>query len=165
MYNANDLGFYRGGVPKKGRGSIRGTAMGRPGEFHQPAVHNFLNYYHPDSKTITSEDTMKFKAFMQSDKDDFNLTRPSHPVYHDRNMEFLKDRSFWLALTCGLLGLMYGMNRYHVEVKRAARTERLSMIEDLPGHHFNNRGGVLVKKQFAGFEKYHKNVDEMMAWY
>ena len=165
MYNANDLGFYRGGVPKKGRGSIRGTAMGRPGEFHQPAVHNFLNYYHPDSKTITSEDTMKFKAFMQSDKDDFNLTRPSHPVYHDKNMEFLKDRSFWLALTCGLLGLMYGVNRYHVEVKRAARTERLSMIEDLPGHHFNNRGGVLIKKQFAGFEKYHKNVDEMMAWY
>ena len=38
-------------------------------------------------------------------------------------------------------------------------------IEKLPAHHFNNRGGVLVKKQFAGFEKYHKNLDEMMAWY
>ena len=34
QYNVNDLGFYRGGVPQKGRGSIRGTAMGRPGEFH-----------------------------------------------------------------------------------------------------------------------------------
>jgi hypothetical protein len=38
-------------------------------------------------------------------------------------------------------------------------------VENLPAHHFNNRGGVLVKKQFAGFEKYHKNIDEMMAWY
>ena len=38
-------------------------------------------------------------------------------------------------------------------------------IQDLPAHHFNNRGGVLVKKQFAGFEKYHKNTDEMMDWY
>ena len=41
----------------------------------------------------------------------------------------------------------------------------MESIEELPAHHFNNRGGVLVKKQFAGFEKYHKNVDEMMKWY
>ena len=33
-YNVNDLGYYRGGVPQKGRGSIRGTALGRPGSFH-----------------------------------------------------------------------------------------------------------------------------------
>lgn len=34
QYNVNDIGFYRGGVPSKGRGPIRGSAMGRPGEFH-----------------------------------------------------------------------------------------------------------------------------------
>ena len=34
QYNVNDLGFYRGGVPQKGRGAIRGAALGRPGEFH-----------------------------------------------------------------------------------------------------------------------------------
>ena len=38
-------------------------------------------------------------------------------------------------------------------------------IENLPAHHYNNRGGVLVKKQFAGFEKYHKNLEETMQWY
>ena len=38
-------------------------------------------------------------------------------------------------------------------------------LENAPAHHYNNRGGVLVRKQFAGFEKYHKNIDEMMAWY
>lgn len=46
MYNANDLGYYRGGVPAPGRGAIRGKAIGIPGEFHAPAVHNFLNNYH-----------------------------------------------------------------------------------------------------------------------
>jgi hypothetical protein len=35
----------------------------------------------------------------------------------------------------------------------------------MPGHHFHNRGGVLIEKKFQGFEKYHKNADEMMAWY
>jgi len=34
QYNVNDLGFYRGGVPSKGRGAIRGASMGVPGEFH-----------------------------------------------------------------------------------------------------------------------------------
>jgi len=33
-YNVNDLGFYRGGIPKKGRGPIRGNALGPAGEFH-----------------------------------------------------------------------------------------------------------------------------------
>lgn len=45
-YNVNDLGYYRGGVPEKGRGPIRGKAIGVAGEFHAPAVHNFLNNYH-----------------------------------------------------------------------------------------------------------------------
>ena len=34
QYNVNDLGYYRGGVPGKGRGAVRGTAMGVPGEYH-----------------------------------------------------------------------------------------------------------------------------------
>lgn len=165
QYNVNHIGLYRGGVPQKGRGAIRGESLGVPGEFHQPKVHNFLNYYHPDSKIINSEDSIKFKAFMLSDKDDFNMSRPSHPMYYDRNMEFLKDRSFWLVLLLGMGAAAYAKNRYHCEVERARRTERLGNIENLPAHHFNNRGGVLVKKQFVGFEKYHKNLDEMMAWF
>ena len=34
QYNANHLGFYRGGVPVRGKGAVRGTSMGRPGGFH-----------------------------------------------------------------------------------------------------------------------------------
>ena len=165
QYNVNHLGLYRGGVPQKGRGPIRGASLGRPGEFHQPKIHNYLNFYHPDAKIINSEETAKFKAYMISDKDDFQLTRPSQAKYVDRNMEFMKDRSFWLALLLGLFGLMYASNRIEVERARMQRWTRMQDILDLPGHHYNNRGGVLVKKQFAGFEKYHKNIDEMMDWY
>lgn len=48
-YNVNYLGHYKGGLPAKGRGAIRGTALGPIGDFHQPSVHNFLNNYHQDS--------------------------------------------------------------------------------------------------------------------
>lgn len=165
QYNANHLGFYRGGVPQKGRGPIRGSAMGRPGEFHDPKMHNFLNFYHPDAKMVSSEDTVKFKAYMLSDKDDFNMTRPSHPMHYDREMNFMKDRNFWLALICGMFSFMWLKNRYYIEQERMRRWERMGNLEDAPAHHFNNRGGVLIKKQFAGFEKYHKNTEEMMEWY
>jgi hypothetical protein len=31
-------------------------------------------------------------------------------------------------------------------------------------HHVHNRGGILIKKAFVGFEKYHRNNNEMMTW-
>ena len=146
QYNVNDLGFYRGGVPQKGRGAIRGAALGVPGEFHQPKVHNFLNFYHPDAKKINSEDSVKFKAFMISDREDFKISKPSQPMYYDRNMDFLKDRSFWLLLILGMFGGLYAKNRLVLEKARMDRWDRMENIESMPAHHFNNRGGVLVKK-------------------
>ena len=94
---------------------------------------------------------------MQSDKIDFNMTRPARPMYYDRDFLFMKDRSFWLRLILlSLLGL-YSWNKIYVERDRWMRWERLESLADLPAHHFHNRGGVLIKKQFTGFEKIHKN--------
>jgi hypothetical protein len=36
QYNVNDLGYYKGGLPQKDRGPIRGKAIGNVGEFHSP---------------------------------------------------------------------------------------------------------------------------------
>lgn len=54
-YNVNDIGFYRGGVPKRGRGNVRGNATGAPGVFHSPQMHNFMSGEHPDSFRVTPE--------------------------------------------------------------------------------------------------------------
>jgi hypothetical protein len=35
----------------------------------------------------------------------------------------------------------------------------------LPAHHFVNRGGVVLEKEFVGFEKYHTNDKSLMEWY
>ena len=43
-YNVNHLGYYKGGVPQPNRGAIRGKALGRPGAFHAPDLHNFLDF-------------------------------------------------------------------------------------------------------------------------
>jgi DnaJ-class molecular chaperone len=102
-YNANDLGYYRGGVPMKNRGPLRGSATGMVNEFHHPTHHNFLNNYHPDSKEVSSEDSVKFKNFMQADKIPLTMTRPQHLTYYDTDLDFSKDRRFWGGLVMFML--------------------------------------------------------------
>jgi len=165
MYNVNDLGYYRGGVPSKGRGPIRGAAIGAPGEFHAPAVHNFLENYHQDSAVVTSEEAVKFKAFMSSDKYDHTRSRPTHPMHYDHTFNFMADRSFWGKLVVGLVSLMFLKRRLKCESDRWHMWDRVEGSPTTPAHHFANRGGVLIKKQFAGFEKYHLNTPDMMNWY
>lgn len=45
-YNVNDLGYYRGGVPRANRGIVRGDSLGPAGNFHLPNIHNYLNNQH-----------------------------------------------------------------------------------------------------------------------
>ncbi len=97
QYNVNFLGYYKGGVPKEGYGAIRSKSLGNSGEFHNPAIHNALNYKHQDTAFVTSEDAVKFKHWMGTDKVDFNRSKPYYPMHYDRDYNFLKDRSFWLV--------------------------------------------------------------------
>jgi hypothetical protein len=38
-------------------------------------------------------------------------------------------------------------------------------FKGMPAHHFVNKGGVVLQRQFTGFNKYFKNSDEMIQWY
>lgn len=102
---------------------------------------------------------------MTSDQVDFNRSRPTHPMYYDREMLFRKDRSFWLSMILVMLGGMYAKAKLRVEKDRWQMWNRKENLSEMPAHHFHNRGGVLIKKQFAGFEKYHKNNNELMTWF
>jgi len=75
-----------------------------------------INFYHPDSKIINSEDAVKFKTYMLSDKESgFDITRPSHPMHYDRNFEFTRDRGFWLFMILGMLGGSYAVKKIECE--------------------------------------------------
>ena len=114
---------------------------------------------------VTSEDAVKFKAYMGTDQYDFTRSKPTHPMYYDRDLGFQKDRSFWLVVCFALIGGIYIKARFIVERDRYHMWNRRENLSDMPAHHFHNRGGVLIRKQFDGFEKYHANNDELMHWY
>lgn len=98
LYSVNHLGYYKGGLPQKDMGAVRGRSLGNPGEFHTPEIHNFLEYKHQDTHFVTQEDAVKFKHWMASDQLDFQRSRPYYPMHYDKSFDFLKDRSYFLGL-------------------------------------------------------------------
>ena len=164
-YNVNDLGYYNGGVPRKNRGAVRGDALGPAGEFHNPQIHNFIDFNHSDSNRVTAEDAIKFKHFMGTDRADFQRTMPGFPMYYDTDFNYAKDRDYWLKLILGMAFVTYAVRKVQVEKDRARMTARKEGYKNMPAHWFHNRGGVVVLKDFTGFEKYYQNGDSMMAWY
>jgi hypothetical protein len=164
MYNVNHLGYYNGGVPQKGRGAKRGKAIGNIGRLHHPDTHNFLEYAHQDTKQVTPEDQSHFQNWMLSDKADYKKTQGNYLMHYDKNFEFQRDRNFWLLFLLSIPLFQYLQAKWSIEQKRALRTKIQDEIEDMPGHYFNNRGGVLLKRQFAGFMKYYPDDGYQLAW-
>ena len=93
------------------------------------------------------------------------MTRPAHTMYYDRDFDFMKERTFFLRLTMLFLFGCYAYKKVWVEGDRLKRWDRIENLSEMPAHHFNNRGGVLIKKSFAGFEKIHRNGEDVAAWY
>ena len=71
----NFLGYYNGGIPVKNAGPRRRTNKGEnmtvPGDFHSPVNANFFDNYNPEATFVTSEDAIKFKAWMKTDQEAF----------------------------------------------------------------------------------------------
>jgi len=88
---------------------------------------------------------------MGTDKNDFLRSKPAYPMFYDRDFNYAKDRDFWLKLILGMMGTSYAIKKYQVESDRSRMTARMNGYEGMPGHHFNNRGGVVILKEFVGF--------------
>ncbi|CDW82524.1 chaperone protein [Stylonychia lemnae] len=164
-YNVNYLGYYKGGVPQKDAGPLRSKSIGNPHEFHSPQIHNYLEFNHQDTAFVSSEDAIKFKHWMGSDIVDFQRSRPYYPMHYDRNMDFLRDRSYWLGFILLVMGGSYAKLKYSQESNRWFQWIRKEELNTIPAHHLSHRGGVLFEKQFVGFEKYHQNNESLMNWY
>jgi hypothetical protein len=55
--------------------------------------------------------------------------------------------------------------KYDQEKNRWSKWERTEKLNDQLPHHLSHRGGVLLAKEFIGFEKYHQNNESLMNWY
>lgn len=162
----NFLGYYRGGVPQYRKGGARGKAAGNPGFLHSPHAHNYYEFPHQDTAQVTSEDALAFKHYMNTDKTEFMRAQPYYPMYYDRNWNFIRERYYWLNLLLLMFGATVLKGRYEIEKERWTQWWRKERFEQeaIP-HHYVNRNGVVLEKEFVGFEKYYQNDAALMAWY
>ena len=114
---------------------------------------------------MTAEDAVKFKHWMGSDIVDFQRSRPYYPMHYDKNFDFMKDRTFWLGFLLLSSALVYISYKQKYELDRWRMWKRREHLAEQPAHHFINRGGVLLEKEFVGFEKYHTSNQAIMDWY
>jgi hypothetical protein len=56
-----------------------------------------------------------------------------------------------------MTGVWFVQRKYSIEANRWMRWDRMENLKDKPAYHYSNRGGVLIEKQFVGFEKYFRN--------
>jgi hypothetical protein len=91
---------------------------------------------------------------MTSDKVDFNRSYPAYPMHYDQDFNYRKDRQFWLKVLLSLYFGTYAYRKLDLESKRLRYIKRMEGFPNMPAHHFHNRGGVVVLKDFVGFEKY-----------
>jgi hypothetical protein len=67
-------------------------------------------------------------------------------MYFDRDLLFMKDRSFWLGMLALIFGGIYLKAKLVFEADRWHMWNRRENLSSMPAHHFHNRGGVLIKK-------------------
>jgi len=67
-FGVDSIGRYKGGVPQKGKGQIRGNAMGAPHEAHDTLLINMKINADPTEQFVTPEDALAFKHYMNEDK-------------------------------------------------------------------------------------------------
>lgn len=164
-FNVGHLGYYNGGLPREGAHNFRGKAMNAPGEKHNSRMHNTTEYNDLSGFRVGKAQAQEVKQWYHNDKPEFQRTKGYYGLIRDPEMRYQKERTFTLYLMLGYFGFMYLYLKSNVEEKRRIRIERHSEnLDDLKTHHFINRGGVLVQKQYVGLQKYFKNQTEAMEW-
>lgn len=166
MFNVNHLGYYKGGLPQKDAFNVRKGSLSNPGMFHNPKDHNTIVRPERDAFEIGIKEAREYKNAMLADFEIKQIPKTYHPLETDPEWRFVKDRTFATWIIFGIFGFVLAKRIYKRERARAHWTERLAEnLEEKPAHHFVNRGGVLMKKEFDGFAQYFKNDKELTDWY
>jgi hypothetical protein len=68
-FNVDDIGNYKGGVPRKHRGPVRGNALGAHGVHHNSFFHNEMVHDNPHARPhVSMKDAQEHKIFMNGKK-------------------------------------------------------------------------------------------------
>jgi curved DNA-binding protein CbpA len=165
-YNVNHLGYYNGGLPVKGSEKIRKGALGPIGAAHSKDLHNYYERFDRDSHEVSPTEAADFKVFKHNDRDEITREKPYYKLEADYEWTSVKNRAFATLVILAIFGYTIANKVFRREKTRMHQAKRHpDNLSSAPAHHYVNRGGVLLKKEFVGFEKYIKNDKQLTQWY
>lgn len=165
-FNVSHLGYYNGGLPRKDLHNVRGSAAGPPGVFHDPKKHNTIERFERDSHEVGILEAEEFSNDATLEYEQDNRVRPYYKLETDPTWRYVRNRTFATGIIAAMFAVVIAEMIYTKEKMRAHRTARLpENLDKAPAHHFVNKGGVLIEKEFTGFARYFKNDKELTDWY
>ena len=165
-YNVNHLGYYNGGLPVKGNERTRKGALGPVGAVHSKDLHNYYERFDRDSYEVSPTDAADFKVNKHGERYEITKEKQYFKLEEDPEWTSVRNRGFSTIIILSIIGYWFAKNVYLREKFRWHQAERHpDNLSSAPAHHFVNRGGVLLKKEFVGFEKYFKNDKQLSQWY
>ena len=145
---------------------MRGKALGVVGGFHPKDIHNYYERFDRDSHEVTSMEASDYKVVRHGERTEIKREKAYYRIEEDPDWTFVTNRTFSTLIIFSIIGYWMAKNIYIREKFRLHQYKRHpDNLINAPAHHFINRGGVLLEKEFVGFAKYFKNDTELKEWY
>lgn len=149
-YNVDKFGNFKGGIPRRSSGSLRGNSEGVPGSPFDDFEFNEKNADSPLIKDNTNFDSLNHKYFNNELKTQnqrfrpyFNIEKQNADEQYDNHPEYLKKTRFALTFFL-LLGSYYFVNKFYNFYKKVTFEER---VKNLKSYEVQSLGPLIIKRE------------------
>ncbi|KAM3131509.1 DnaJ subfamily B member 9 [Paramecium bursaria] len=96
IFNVDDFGHYKGGLPQKDKGYLRGGALGYVGELHYPEIHHQMRNPFQTEQFLNSDDAEEFNTWASVERNgkEWSYLHQTATVDFDF-FKFEQTRSYW----------------------------------------------------------------------
>jgi hypothetical protein len=154
-------------VPRKGKGFVRGNAMGIPGQFHSAQTQNLYMHDQPAANPLDMPGAQMHKMYMNTHREQFQRFRPyfnMDEVEQDTQYD-VTDEHRWLVriplLVCSSIILYFLYNRVTTYMKFYNYD---NSIKNLDFKDFDIKGMLVVESGKTKFDQKYLSRGEYHKW-
>lgn len=154
-------------MPRKGKGFIRGNALGVPGQPHSPQMHNLNVHDNPSANSLDMPQAQMHKMYMNTSRDKFQRFRPyfnmdevEQDTQYDVTDEHRRLVQIPLMVISGII-LYFLYRRYMTYVTFFNIDDHISKLKR---NEFDIKGMLLVEATKSKFDDKYLSREDYHKW-
>lgn len=168
-FNFDNIGNFKGGVPRPYKGSIRGDSIDVPLAPYDPYFHNETFADNPSMKPIINDDAIDHKYFQNIKKEENLRFRPYfnlQQIEMDSQFEQTSEYRFLMVIPLALAFtyLLYSSAQWYLEEQQ--RRDLIVLAKNLKAHEYQMIGPVMIlsdkfkfNSKYLSRRDYHRWID------